>query len=271
MRLDGLSATSVYLSLVARRAVLTHFHLIFFLPKYEGDDFAFCTECEYRFSRIVLSEWQRNYGSDKKPDYRPCCTYVEKFVRGKLRRNYDFHYVNPRLSDGGTADVGFYVLKYMLKPSSRAVRLQQALRLNLPEDEYEDIWKLVRPRSFCSKHFGLAGSGIKKDWKPSQKVLDYLKSNIVKSKSSSGFPCFINPVDGKTFPLSRYYKSRGDVYSIGDALDFFYNDKKARPDNVVIRDDYDPLQLSSKAESFAAKVNDIDLKQDSFDLDDLYL
>lgn len=233
--------------------------------------------------RVVLSEWKRNVAppiwSPKKqkfipnrrcPEWKPCCTYVRKFVRGRWRYNYDLHYVNPRLSDGGTADVGFYVLKYMLKPSDREKRLQQALHLNLSEEEYEDIWSLVKPRCFYSKHFGLAGDGIKKEWKPSQRIVDYVKDSISKAKGNSDFPTFINPNDGKTFPLSRYYKENGDIYSVQDALDFHYGSTTARSDNVVIRDDYDPQQILTKDSDFKRIVNDIDLKQDSNDLDDLF-
>lgn len=232
--------------------------------------------------RAVLDEWKRNV-TDKliwfrgklvqdwrNPVWKPCCTYVRKFVRGKLRTNYDLHYVNPRLSDGGSADVGFYVLKYMMKPSDRAVRLQRALRLNLDEDEYEKVWSDVRPSLFYSLHFGLSGDGSRHDWKPSQKIVDYVKDSVEKSKKTSVYPEFVNPVDGKHFPLSRYYKSKGFCYSVDDAVHFFYSNKEARADNVVIRDDYDPSQISSKESEFASKVNDIDLKEISNDLDDLF-
>lgn len=232
--------------------------------------------------RAVLDEWKRNV-TDKfiefrgkmvrdwrNPVWKPCCTYVCKMVRGKLRSNYDLHYVNPRTSDGGTADVGFYVLKYMMKPSDRVKRLQQALRLNLPEDEYDDIWKVVKPSIFYSKHFGLAGEGKRNDWKPSQIIVDYIKDSVSKSKSTSVYPEFINPVDGSHFPLSRFYKTKGECYTIGDAIDFFYNDRNARVDNVVIQEDYDLNQILSKESEFSSKVNQIDLKQDSIDFDDLF-
>lgn len=232
--------------------------------------------------RSVLDEWKRNVTDVfikfrgklvrdwRNPVWKPCCTYVRKMVRGKWRSNYDLHYVNPRTSDGGTADVGFYVLKYMMKPSDKEIRLQQALRLNLSDDEYEDIWSLVRPSVFYSKHFGLAGDGKRKEWKPSQRIVDYVKDSIDKSKKTSVYPEFINPVDGRHFPLSRYYKDCGYVYSLYDALCFYYNDKQGRVDNVVIREDYDLNQILTKEYDLSSKVNDIDLKQDSIDFDDFY-
>lgn len=263
-------------------AVRINFHIIFFLPKYPKDDYLTCLNLEKLLFDTVLSEWKRNVTDVfiqfrgktvrdwRHPVWKPCCTYVSKIIRGKVRTNFDLHYVNPRLSDGGTADVGFYVLKYMMKPSDRARRLQQALKLNLSEDEYEEIWSLVKPCMFYSKHFGLAGSGKRKDWKPSSQIVSYLRDSIDKSKLTSYYPEFINPVDGKHFPLSRFYKAKGYVYSIGDALDFYYNDKDSRPDNVVIRDDSEPLLSSSNDAVLAHNVNEIDLKQDSFDFDDLF-
>lgn len=223
--------------------------MIFFVPKYEGDDYLTCLNLERVLFKAVLSEWKRNYGSDKKPDYRPLCTYYRRIKNGKLSTNYDLHYVNPRTSDGGTADVGFYVLKYMLKPSVREVRLQRAFRLNLPEDEYERSWQIVKSKSFYSKGFGLNGK------QPSQQIIDYLKRSIRDSKQS--FPEFINPVDGKKFPLSRYYKSKGFIYGVGDALDFYYRDMKARVDNVIIQDDRDESQCATKVADFNSKVNQV--------------
>lgn len=244
--------------------------MIFFLPKYERDDFLTCQQLEHHLFRSVLDEWRRNYGSVRKPDYRPLCTYVRKVINGKVRTNYDLHYVNPRLSDGGIADVSFYVLKYMLKPSSREQKLQRALHLNLDEDEYNSVWSLVRSRCFYSLHFGLSGDGKRKDWKPSQRIVDYVKGCVQKSKRSSDYPQFINPVSGQHFPLSRYYKGFGDCYSVSDALDFYYNDKKSRVDNVIMDDDYDVNQLFSKDADFQHKVNDVQKKIDSNSFDDLF-
>lgn len=244
--------------------------MIFFLPKYENDDYLTCLQLERHLFRCVLDEWRRNYGSVRKPDYRPLCTYVHKVINGKVRTNYDLHYVNPRLSDGGSADVAFYVLKYMLKPSSREQKLQQALKLNLDEDEYNDIWSLVRSRSFYSLHFGLSGDGKRKDWKPSQKIIDYVKGCVSKSKRSSDYPEFINPVSGQHFPLSRFYKGFGDCFSVSDALDFYYNDKKSRLDNVIIADDYDVNEVFTKDAEFQHNVSEVSKKIDSNSFDDLF-
>lgn len=196
-----------------------HHHILFMVEKYPKDTFGDILNLEKLLFDSVLHEWRRNYGSTRRPVYKPLCTYVRRFVRGKLSSNYDLHYVNDASSQNGMSDVAFYVTKYMFKPSERAERLQQALHLNLSEDEYEDIWKIVRPGMTASPGLGLADT-------------DYVRECIRHSKQTSEFPRFYNPVDGSNFPLSRYYSRKG-IYTMEDAL--FFNSKKT--DHEVIPDD----------------------------------
>lgn len=241
-----------------------HFHILFLIPKYEGDDYNTPLQLEKVMFDVVLSEWRRNYGSRRNPIWKPCCTYVRKFVCGKLRTNYDLHYVHPFGSKNCEADVAFYVTKYMMKPSDRAVRLRQALHFNLSEEEYNEIWSLVKPRHFESENFGLCSD------KPPDSILRHLKKGISSSKGCSDYPLFINPVNGKTFPLARYYKSKGFVYSVDDFYDFFYNAKHQPEDNVIIRDDYDVVDVDSQQLHFDKNVQIVDLKSDSNSFDFLY-
>lgn len=188
-----------------------HAHVLFFVPKDEHDSTLDCFNLEHRLFHALLQEWRRNYGSTRSPVYRPLCTYYRKFIGGKLSATYDCHYVFPSATDAGLASVAFYVCKYMLKPSNKEIRLQQALRLNLPDDEYEDIWKIVRSRYLASKHFGLNDSAV-----------SHLRMSISTSLAHRfEYPCFINPDSGQTFPLSRYYRSKGEIYSFSDAMRFY--------------------------------------------------
>lgn len=194
------------------------------------------------------------------------------FIRGKLRTNYDLHYVNPVLSNGQEADVAFYVLKYMLKPSKREERLQQALHLNLSEEEYEDIWSVVKSRHFESEAFGL-GQCVKdkdKHYVFHPKVLSHLVNGVSRSKNHSPFPCFFSPVTGKSFPLSLYYRGFADVYSMQDALDFFYSDKNGRIDNVIIPDDKALNELLMQESSLEKIVKRVDDYDSALELDELF-
>lgn len=247
------------------------------LPKQDGDTFNDCLSLEHILFNEVLKEWRKNVGSRKFPVYKSLCTYVSKYVRGKLRSNFDLHYVNPVLSDGGSSDVAFYVMKYMLKPSDRAQRLQQALRINLDDDEYEHIWKLVKPRHFESEALGLGrsvysiGDNDRRVYSPDPRVYSELRKGIEVSKRFvEPIPSLASKDDGKFRPLARYYKNRPEIFTMDDYQDFFYGSKKSRADNVVIPD-YDHVsQIVKKIDDFDKKVDDVDFQQSALELDDLF-
>lgn len=249
-----------------------HFHILLVVPKEKTDSYADCLHLESVISKAVLHEWRRNYGSDRMPDYKPLCSYVRKMVRGKIRTNFDCHYVNPVLSQGQEADVAFYVLKYMMKPSDRVRRLQQALHLNLDVDEYESVWKIVRPRHFESEAFGL-GQCVKDNcgkYVIHPDVLKYLRSCVQSSKLTEDSPKFYSPVTGKSFPLAKYYKKFSEIFSYDDALDFYYNDTKGRVDNVIIPDDVHVSQLLKKVDDFNDKLNRVESYDSAQNLNELF-
>lgn len=234
-----------------------HFHILWLIPKYEGDDYCDILNLEKLLFDKVLLEWRRNYGSNRKPVYRPLCTYIRKFVRGKLRCTYDLHYVRPNL-DSDESTVAFYVTKYMIKPSDRVVKLQRALHLNLDEDEYNDIWSLIRPRWFSSLRFGR-----------NQSADDYIRSCISRSKSVSDFPKFYSPSDGSSFPLAHYYKTFGDLYSMADHLDFFYNSDMSA-DNVVYQDVEALRSVDRVINQFNKRVDVVDEHDESEIFNELF-
>lgn len=234
-----------------------HFHLLFFVEKKFDDDFGCILNLERLLWRSVLDEWKRNYGSNRKPIWKPLCTYVEKSVRGRIRKNFDLHYVNPLSSENGEMDVAFYVSKYMCKSNPKEVRLQQALRLNLPPDEYSEVWKLVRSRSFFSVGFGYNGS---------ESVKDYITKCVSDSFATSDFPCFFNKYTGQSFPLSRYYKSHGDLYSFDDHVKFW--NKSHVKDNVSIDDSHVSEKLR-KIEKFSSVKSSIEQNDYSFEFTNL--
>lgn len=238
-----------------------HFHIIWIVPKYPDDNEYTPYNLEKKYFKIILDEWKRKVSvSDKVPVYKPLCTYVRRWKHGKLSSNYDTHYVTPELTKGGESDVGFYVLKYLMKPSTRATRLQQALRLNLDDDEYERIWKIVRPRYFKSKDFGLSSD---------PDIQDYIHSCVERSKKEFDYPCFINPVDGKTFPLARFYKSKAATYDIMDALDFYYKKKTLTVDCSYSSDDLKTKQeAENRYHKYKKQLLKIDSHDESFELFD---
>lgn len=244
-----------------------HFHLLFFLKKYENDSVYTPYNLEKLLFSTVLHYWCRNYGSRRKPDYRPLCTFVQKYSHGQLKSTYDLHYVVPSSLNGQTTDVSFYVTKYMLKPSDKTKRLQQALRLNLSEEEYEDIWKKVKPRWISSLNFGFGVYGLQArklsyserlSYLSSLPSFKYVRNSIQRSALIQDRPKFYDPESGRSLPLSRYWKSFGNLYTDQDALTFFYKQPDQRMDNVII----DERPLDSKLLSIEKHKKELQLIED---------
>ena len=247
-----------------------HMHCIFFLPKYDGDSLPVLLDLEQRLFTSVLSQWKRNVSGScsRYTEFKPLCTFVRKMVRGKIRSTYDLHYVNPVLSDGSDADVAFYVSKYMIKKSEKLVNLQRALRLNLPDEEYADVWKLVKPKWFASPGFGLNSKFIRlNEYEPSPVVVDYIRGCVDFSRKYLDTPKFINPIDGSTFPLGRYYINNPNCYTVSDQ-EFFYKKSVAngskRADNMIISD-RDLSSILTSIDNSRLKMDSLEFDYDDFD------
>lgn len=228
-----------------------HFHVLFFLPKYDADSEYTPFNLEKLLYEKVLKEWRRNYGTSRKPIYKPLLTFKAVFKNGKLFSPYDLHFVHSSIDDTSSANVAFYVTKYMLKPSDKETKLQQALRLNLPEDEYFSIWNIVRSRFVCSKHFGLNLS-------PFGDIDDKIYNHIrfgVKLSELDDFPKFFNPDSGNSFPLSKYYRSNGELYGLLDCLPRYFNSPSSDIDSPSQYDDKDYNGLLKSFSDYEFKKN----------------
>lgn len=172
-----------------------HVHGLIFIEKFKSDDVIFPAQLEKVVRSTLFKEWRRNVGSTRSPLWKPCFSYRSKFVAGKRYSNFDCHYVVPHSTEHGSDDVAFYVSKYLLKSSPKESSLQQALKLNLPDDEYSEVWNIVRSRSLVSKGFG-AYTDLERD---------YVRYCIERSSSLPDGLKYYNS-DGNSFPLSRYYR-----------------------------------------------------------------
>lgn len=229
-----------------------HFHILWFFPRFDGELYCDGLSLNRKFSEIIKDAWCINKGSDKKPIYEPLFEFHQKYYRGKLYSNYDTHFVVPSLSSDGITSLAFYVCKYLLKPNSKEKRLQQAFRLNLPDDEYDYSWNLVKSRSFRSLGFGLGFDGVNRD-----KVIEYLRNCVKRSDRSLGYPCFFSPETGASFPLAPFYKQTPLIYTYKDMLDF-----KLQDDSMI----FDPEISSQDFFESAKKFECIQTLVDSKDL-----
>ena len=144
----------------------------------------------------------------------------------------------------------------MTKPSKRAERLQQALHLNLEPGEYEQIWGKVKPRCFASLGFGLnpkINPETHKIDEIDQDIKAYIKRCIQKTIGEYDSPRYINPNDGKIFPLARYYYNVGEILDWKDFVSYYMMRRNGNPDNVTI-DERDQGQLIQSEIKFYRRV-----------------
>lgn len=250
-----------------------HFHILFFVQKKPSDSVFTPYTLESKLYSTVLSQWSRNYGSKRNPDYRPLCTFIQKYRHGKINSTYDLHFVCSSVN-GSTEDVPFYVTKYMLKPSDKAKRLQQALKLNLDPIEYDQVWSKVKPSWRSSLNFGFGVYGMQVKNLPLSERLSilantesfrYIRSCIDRSISSNPYPSFYDPDSGRALPLSRYWRRFGNLFTEQDSLTFFYKNPLQYEDNVVL--DSRPLDTVLRLkERFNNQLSIIDKNQFNFDL-----
>lgn len=217
-----------------------HFHVLFFVPK---DTDVFRDQWDYMererfYFHALLKLWRRNISTDIKTSdtakkrirvntrnavYKPLCRFIRD-SRG--RSTYDFHQVVPKRTKNGVLDVCTYVTKYCLKFDPWIVKKQQALHLNLSDEDYKRYWQILKPRVLISKNFGnddvflpLVRKGI----------------NTAINRREKYF-LFIDPTTGKESPLSPYLRKY--FATIDDKISL-YNNSPQRDDNVVdLSDDY---------------------------------
>lgn len=267
-----------------------HFHLLISVPKNDNDTIYTPYQIENHLQDLFLSEWRRNYGSSRSPLYHPLCTYYKKWIGNRLSYNFDLHYIEPLFSDGGVADVGFYVMKYMLKPSPREEKLYKALKLNLDTDKflYDDTgnlligknglpvenpfsfrynWRDIRSKFILSKGFGLLKQG--QEYNPKKhkiyedliepKVRSHIRKGIEFGKKNFDYPVFLHPRTGQTFPLSSYYQRY--FLSAEDKWYFYMNSKSPYVDAFPIADDT-PRDLYQQAmEKYQRQCNIVEQKE----------
>ena len=187
-----------------------HFHIIFSLPKIEGETLIDRQSRAIRLHDVILSYWSRNVGTRKNPIYVPLC----KYVNNHKGRNFDFHYVDPSSTDKGSADVAFYVTKYTCKCDDWYEKLEYALYKSLPYEEFKEIKKLIKPRCVQSHNWGDPSNPA---------VKEHIRKGIdfgIENAKEYNYSVFINPVTGQTFPLAPYFRKKFET--LDDVLTRYY-------------------------------------------------
>lgn len=200
-----------------------HFHFILSLPADEKASLAEkYSRANYLFD-IFLKYWRRNYGSTRKPVWKPLCTYVRRVIYGKEYYNFDLHWLDPYSSKDGLDGVSFYVTKYILKFDEWVDKFKSYLFFNLKETDFKDAWSKLRTRILFSKFFG---SPYDSD------VFQHICKGIdlARSDNSALFPYYVSRQNGSTYPLSPYYSKR---FCTVDDLVLFCSRRERHEDNLT--------------------------------------
>lgn len=206
-----------------------HFHFILSVPKNKDDSYVEIMNLERKFYKLFFNCWKVNVGSRRKPIYQPLFTYHAN-SRGA---NFDFHYIDPSSTLHGESDVAFYVTKYILKCDKWLDKYKSKLKINLPPDEFDRIWKLIKPRMLVSKSWGSPDDFD---------VATYIRKCIDMSISNNQpYPSFFNPITGSSGPMSRYYQKR--FLTVDDLQKFFDAKGLDTIDNISEIAHYDPAQV----------------------------
>lgn len=214
-----------------------HMHILYFVPKTFGYWSTFTKYRNVAFRNYLINKeatslfwsmlhyWRINHGDNWNPDYDNLLDFAHK---GR-KRNYDFQYVEEKFGNDNTSNVTHYVTKYVLKFDDWIVKKQQALRLNLSVEEYNEKWSLLRPRVLMSKNFGNAES-----YRPLlKKSIDFSLNNI---KDNQERWYFMDLYSNKIYPLAPYLR-RKFIDSI-DSLDMFYNTSVNYECKDIYRNEY---------------------------------
>lgn len=217
-----------------------HIHFILSVPKYVSDPDYLYLDFEHILFDCIKREWRRNVGSTRMPIYKPLFRYIVYFVAGQRRCTYDFHYIEPFFTDSGVAGVTTYVTKYLTKSDDYVNRLQQALKINLEPEEYEEVWNKLRPRYLQSHGVGSPDSSD---------VINYVRECLERSIRNDARFSFYNTVDGKSLPLSRYY--RGKFITVDDAMRVYFKQDSsiATVDSIAdgtLKSPYDVAKAESR-------------------------
>lgn len=217
-----------------------HFHGFITVSKrhFSDDSLNTLNTFNFKLSSVLKKQWKRCITKGRHPVYKNLTTYVNDH-RG---RNFDCHYCRPFATDEGLADALFYVTKYVLKTDPYVRRLQQALKLNVPDDQYREVWNLLKPKFHWSHNFGV-----------NEHAKRYIINGINASvESGSLYPKFFYNSSGKAYPLSPYYRN---LYLTFEQDEIFMNRLKEHykydldvvtVDNVILQEIYDPAEISDK-------------------------
>lgn len=265
----GIPFRDIYVTERGGKGGRPHAHILFMFRK---EDIGKNYSDAHNFAQVhqwdLFNEWKRVTKKGRYSESDFLSDYRESKRGGIIHKTYDFHFVDPRLTDSGITDVAFYVLKYMLKGTPHENSIRQALTINYEKEEAYKTWQVIKSKQQHSHNFGLNVWSDKDNHDFT--IIEHLRKGIEDSKRVSNFPLYYCPEQILTFPLAPYYKKNPLIYDAKDALDFYYKDENNPYTDTFVYKEIELTQTIKKFRDYERKLKLID--QDIVDttLEELY-
>lgn len=213
-----------------------HFHVLYFVPR--STEFPDIVKCRSLASSIkwkLFDEWSINKGTRKQPVYENYIEYHEIFKNGKLLRNYDFHFVEPKDGDS-YENVAFYVTKYVLKIDQYVSKRIGLAKYHLADPEaFPRFLYDFKPFQLFSKGLGFADDKFNSmDFSKRDNLLRRFVATSLNSAEIGGNKyntLLYYTDDNKSFPLAPYIRKR--VLTTAVAFRLKHADRLRNPDKYL--------------------------------------
>lgn len=254
-----------------------HFHMLLLFKKSDIGNYLDCLNFEAKYKWTIFKHWQRNIGTQHFPLWQDLSEYRESYRNGRIRKTYDFHYVNPLTTKGGITDVAFYVLKYMLK-GMQEKDTKRAIYLNYERWEAQKIWDTVKNKREYSLGFGLDVDYSKqgKDRTITEdicnpEIIKYLKDGVKRSlQGNEEYAYYYCPENLNTFPLANYYKRFAFIYNLEDEKKFYEKNPERYRWNKLNGDDTATNTKVKQWRDLERIINQTELDDIADDFDELF-
>lgn len=235
-----------------KRTGRAHWHLLYFVPKFDSDDRFLPYVFESSFEKALLLYYSINVGSDTEPVYKSRFTDIKRFAGGKCFRPFDCQHIDTEKSVLPL----FYVLKYLSKDSALYKKIK-ILALQETEERTETTLQKIlndfKPKAWKSIYFG-----IPKDSEGNDLAKPIVEKSLAMSVSAGAcFPSFY--LDDITLPLCDYYRKR----YMTDKQDLFFKRKQIEVYGF-------PFSETPSADDVAKTLQRFDLRDSRHHSEDLF-
>lgn len=231
-----------------------HYHYFIFVDRQPDDTLFEGQALAERWNDLFVREWRRNIAvnaSGRRNTRAPVWLPLSRFIRAtrRSRGTYDVHLLQEDSPNCAPEDPYYYATSYALGYDEWQEKYIQMSWYNCEYDVYKEFKKKFRTHVCCSKGFGI-----------SEDTETFVQECIDWSVANGLFYASYRFSDGRTLPLSRYFRNK--YLRMRDYLKL----RSADPESTIKTEDGDILCTTQKVPVFdRAKMFEIKNKNCKFE------